>query len=149
MSFMDQGTDSPNTEDCGNYDDGAATDLTDESGRTTMTTMEVMLDTSTGFLVGVKYCEIPVNSGISWSQYLEWFWQSYPEWTDGSTFSYAESVGAGTYSKGPYFTELAAANTENRSIPLIAKITTYENGAGLCMGFDLMFWNYPGETFEY
>lgn len=149
MSFMDQGTDSPNTEDCGNYADGSATDLTDESGRTTMTTMEVMLDTSTGYLVGVKYCEIPINSGVSWSQYLEWFWQSQPEWTDDSTFNYAESVGAGTYSKGPYFTEMLAENTENRSIPLIAKITAYENGLGLCMGFDLMFWNYPGTTFEF
>ena len=62
---------------CGNWDAATATDMTDESTRTAMTHMEVMLDDN-GLMVGMKYCEIPVNSGISWSQYLEWLFQKHP-----------------------------------------------------------------------
>ena len=44
---------------------------------------------------------------------------------------------------------MAAYGTENRSLPTIAMVTTHQTTTNLCLGFDLIYWNYPGKTFKF
>ena len=80
LGFKSLTDDSTSSETCGNFVFSPETDMTEGATGTAMTTMEVYLDPDVGYLVGVKYCYIPVEHGISWSQYMEWMLQHQPEW---------------------------------------------------------------------
>ena len=137
---------------CGNYTPGGdEIDLTDGSMEGAMTSTVVYISNETNMLVGVEYCEVPIESGISWRQYFDWVLQFKTAWVEGDWTLTAASdltspVSTDEFTKGPYITDFAAIET--KSVPQIAYVKKYEKG-GLCMGFDLIYWNYPGVTFSW
>ena len=82
--------------------------MSDDNDYSTMTSIEAYISNSTDYLLGVKYCDVPVEYGISWRQYFAWAWQFESDW-DIATDWTSETEGDLTtpsnsddFTKGPY-----------------------------------------------
>ena len=43
---------------------------------------------------------------------------------------------------------IAASSTDSKSWPVVETLTTYEDAEGVCLGWDIEYLNYPGQTFS-
>lgn len=117
-----------------------------------MTSITTYIAKSNDNLLGVKYCDVPVEYGISWRQYFAWAWQFEDDWVIANDWispaegDFTTPSNSDDFTLGPYIDKFQAIDP--KSVPRIAYVKVYQKDSK-CMGFDLIYWNYPGETYSF